>query len=106
VLEPVRISSRARQLRQFATLKAIGYANRSLDGTVVTMSSLMVVVRFIPATAAALGLYSVIREETMLPVAMTWIRLGAVFAATLALASISALLPLSGLRRADPADMF
>jgi putative ABC transport system permease protein len=95
-----------RQLRQFATLKAIGYANRSLDGTVVTMSLLMVVVRFIPATAAALGLHSVIREETMLPVAMTWIRLRAVFAATLAMASFSALLSLSGLRRADPADMF
>ena len=96
----------SRQLRQFATLKAIGYANRSLDGTVVTMSLLIVVVGFIPATAAALGLYAVIREETLLPVAMTSIRLGAVFAAILAMASFSALLSLVGLRRADPADMF
>jgi putative ABC transport system permease protein len=96
----------SRQLRQFATLKAIGYANRSLDGTVVAMSLLIVVVGFIPATAAALGLYSVIREETLLPVAMTSIRLGAVFVATLAMASFSALLSLGGLRRADPADMF
>jgi putative ABC transport system permease protein len=96
----------SRQLRQFASLKAIGYANRSLDGTVVTMSLLIVVVAFIPATAAALGLYSVIREETLLPVAMTSIRLGAVFAATVAMASFSALLSLGGLRRADPAEMF
>jgi putative ABC transport system permease protein len=96
----------SRQLRQFATLKAIGYANRSLDGTVVWMSLLIVVVGFIPATAAALGLYSVIREETLLPVTMTPIRLGAVFAATLVMASFSALLSLGGLRRADPADMF
>jgi hypothetical protein len=44
--------------------------------------------------------------ETLLPVAMTSIRLGAVFAATLAMASFSALLSLGGLRRADPADMF
>jgi putative ABC transport system permease protein len=96
----------SRQLRQFATLKAIGYANRSLDGTVVAMSLLIVVVGFIPAAAAALGLYLVIREETLLPVAMTSIRLGAVFVATLAMASFSALLSLGGLRRADPADMF
>jgi putative ABC transport system permease protein len=96
----------SRPLRQFATLKAIGYASRSLDGTVVWMLLLIVVVGSIPATAAALGLYSVIREETLLPVAMTSIRLGAVFAATLAMASFSALLSLGGLRRAEPADMF
>jgi len=96
----------SRLLPQFATLKAIGYANRFLDGTVITMSLLIVIVGFVPATAAALGLYSVIRDETLLPVAMTATRLTAVFAATLVMASISALLSLSSLRRADPADVF
>jgi len=96
----------SRLLPQFATLKAIGYANRFLDGTVITMSLLIVIVGFVPATAAALGLYSVIRDETLLPVAMTATRLAAVFAATLVMASISALLSLSSLRRADPADVF
>ena len=62
--------------------------------------------RIYPSAAAALGLYSVIREETLLPVAMTAIRLAAVFAAILVMASFSALLSLAGLRRADPADMF
>jgi len=96
----------SRLLPQFATLKAIGYANRFLDGTVITMSLLIVIVGFVPATAAALGLYSVIRDETLLPVAMTATRLATVFAATLVMASISALLSLSSLRRADPADVF
>ena len=96
----------SRQLPQFATLKAIGYRDRSLDGTVITISMLIVIVAFVPALAAALGLYSVIREETLLPVAMTWPRLAAVFVATLIMASISALLSLSSLRRADPVELF
>jgi putative ABC transport system permease protein len=96
----------SRQLPEFATLKAIGYANRFLDMTVITMSSLIVVFGFIPATVAALGLYWVIRNETLLPAEMTLPRLGAVFAATLVMASLSALLSVGGLRRADPVDLF
>ncbi|MBV8335903.1 MAG: hypothetical protein JO358_10820 [Alphaproteobacteria bacterium] len=96
----------SRQLPQFATLKAIGYANSFLSTTVVTMSMLIVVFGFIPATVGALGLYEVIRNETLLPAEMTLPRLGAVLAATLIMASLSGLLSVSGLRRADPVDLF
>ncbi len=82
----------SRQLPQFATLKAIGYPDRSLAGTVSAMSLLIVIAGFIPALGAALGLYSVIRQETLLPVTMSEMRLLAVFAAALAMALISALL--------------
>jgi putative ABC transport system permease protein len=96
----------SRQLPQFATLKAIGYPNRSLIGTVGAMSLVIVVAGFIPALGAALGLYSVIRQETLLPVTMSETRLAAVFAAALVMAVISALLSVGSLRRADPADVF
>lgn len=96
----------SRQLPQFATLKAIGYAGRSLAATVGAMSLLIVVAGFIPALGAALGLYSVIRQQTLLPVEMSETRLAAVFAAALAMAVISALLSVASLRRADPADVF
>jgi putative ABC transport system permease protein len=96
----------SRQLPQFATLKAIGYRDRSLVATVSAMSLLIVVTGFVPALGAALGLYSVIREQTLLPVAMSEINLVAVFAAALIMALISALLSVGGLRRADPADVF
>jgi putative ABC transport system permease protein len=95
-----------RQLPQFATLKAIGYRDRSLTATVGAMSLLIVIAGFIPALAAALGLYSLIRQETLLPVMMSEMRLLAVFAAALAMAVISALLSVWVLRRADPADVF
>jgi putative ABC transport system permease protein len=95
-----------RQLPQFATLKAIGYSDRSLVTTVSAMSLLIVIAGFIPAVAAAFGLYSLIRQETLLPVMMSEMRLLAVFAAALGMAVISALLSVWVLRRADPADVF
>jgi putative ABC transport system permease protein len=95
-----------RQLPQFATLKAIGYRDRSLTATVSAMSLLIVIAGFIPALAAALGLYSLIRQETLLPVMMSEMRLLAVFSAALGMAVISALLSVWVLRRADPADVF
>src|SRR5215472_12378046 len=82
----------SRQLPQFATLKAIGYADRSLAGTVVTMAVLIVLAGFLPALAASFGLYRVIRDETLLPVTMTPGRIAAVFAAALLMAAFSALL--------------
>ena len=95
-----------RQLPQFATLKAIGYRDRALTATVSAMSLLIVIAGFIPALAAAMGLYSVIRQKTLLPVMMSEMRLLAVFAAALGMALISALLSVWVLRRADPADVF
>jgi putative ABC transport system permease protein len=96
----------SRQLPQFATLKAVGYGDRFLDGTVITMALLIVLAGFFPALAAASGVYAVIREETLLPVEMSGTRIAAVFAATLVMAAASALLSMGSLRRADPADLF
>jgi putative ABC transport system permease protein len=96
----------SRQLPQFATLKAIGYGDDALAATVAAMSLLIVVAAFAPALAAAVWVYQVIRQETLLPVTMTPGHAAAVLASALAMAAIAALLALGGLRRADPADVF
>jgi putative ABC transport system permease protein len=96
----------SRQLPQFATLKAIGYTNQALGATVLAMALLLLLVAFVPAFLVAVGLYAVIREQTLLPVAMTAARFAIVFAASLAMAAVSALLSVAGLRRAAPADVF
>jgi putative ABC transport system permease protein len=96
----------SRQLPQFATLKAIGYTDRSLSGTVLTMAFVIVIAAFVPALAAAFGMYVVIRNETLLPVTMSAARVGAVFAAAVLMAAFSALMSAGSLRRADPADIF
>jgi putative ABC transport system permease protein len=95
-----------RQLPQFATLKAIGYTDRYLDAIVLIESLLMTAVAFVPALGAALGVYALVRSETLLPLALTAPQLGAVLAITLVMAAASAFLSLGGLRRADPAEIF
>ncbi|MGE5270798.1 MAG: FtsX-like permease family protein [Thiohalocapsa sp.] len=95
-----------RQLPQFATLKAIGYTNRFLDMIVLTESFLIMVVAFVPALGAALVVYGQVRAQTLLPLHLTAAQLGIVFALTVMMAAFSALLSLSGLRRADPAEIF
>jgi putative ABC transport system permease protein len=95
-----------RQLPQFAMLKAIGYTNRFLNGIVIVEAVLMMLVAFVPALAAALAIYAVIRAQTLLPVVMTPTQLGGVFAIALMMSGISAFLSLSRLRRAQPAEIF
>jgi putative ABC transport system permease protein len=95
-----------RQLPQFATLKAIGYTNRYLNRVVLIESFLIMAVAFLPALGAALVVYAVVRSETLLPLRLGAPELGTVFAITLVMAAASAFLSLSGLRRADPADIF
>lgn len=95
-----------RQLPQFATLKAIGYSNGFLNAIVLIEAVMVMLIAFIPAFAAAIGIYAVVRSKTLLPVNMTAIELGGVLAATLLMSVISALLSLGRLRRADPAEIF
>lgn len=95
-----------RQLPQFATLKAIGYGNGTLDAIVLLESLLIMLVAFLPALLAAVAIYAFVRSETLLPLDLTGSELGMVFAITLVMAAISAMLSLGGLRRADPAEIF
>jgi putative ABC transport system permease protein len=95
-----------RQLPQFATLKAIGYTDRYLDAIVMIESFLIMAVAFVPALGAALVVYAEVRRQTLLPLSLSPAELGTVFAITLSMAAISAFLSLSGLRRADPAEIF
>src|SRR5712692_4481549 len=95
-----------RQLPEFATLKAIGYSDRYLDGVVLFEAWLIMAVAFVPALGAALAIYALVRAETLLPLSLSVPQLGAVFAITLVMATASAFLSLGGLRRADPAEIF
>jgi putative ABC transport system permease protein len=96
----------SRQLPQFATLKAIGYTDRYLNAIVLIEAILMMLVAFVPAFCAALGVYALVRKQTLLPLSLSPAEFGIVFVAVLIMATISAFLSLSGLRRADPAEVF
>jgi len=95
-----------RQLPQFATLKAIGYSDRYLDGMVLFEAWLIMAVAFVPALGAALAVYALVRADTWLPLSLSITQLAAVCGITLVMATASAFLSLGGLRRADPAEIF
>ena len=95
-----------RQLPQFATMKAIGYTNLFLNGIVLSEAISVMLIAFVPAFAAALGLYAVIRDQTLLPVTMSPIEAAGVFGIVMAMSLIAALLSVGRLRRADPAEVF
>jgi putative ABC transport system permease protein len=96
----------ARNLPEFATLKAIGYGDFSLSAVVLIEGFIIVITAFIPAAFAAMAVYSVIREQTLLPVDFSARNVGVVLAAVLIMSAISAFLSMSNLRRADPAEIF
>lgn len=96
----------SRQLPQYATLKAMGYSDRYLGGIIVALALLMAAIAFVPAFAAATGIYRVIHNATKLPISMTEFRFTTVFCLTVLMSAVSALSSLRLLRRADPVDLF
>jgi len=95
----------ARNLSQFAALKAIGYNDRYLAEVVMAVALMMAGVAFVPALAAADGLYGFLRQATVLPTEMTVMRVIAVLALIIAISVGSALLSLRRLRSADLAAL-
>jgi len=94
------------QLPQYAVLKAIGYRDRDLGEIVVTLAATMAAIAYVPAVAAALVIYRLVRGMTLLPIDMTGGRLAAVLLIALAMSTGSAAASVRGLRRADPVDLF
>ena len=96
----------ARHLPEFATMKAIGYRDANLAAVVVIEAVIIVAAAFVPAAFAAMAIYAVIRAQTLLPVAFSASNVVLVLAAVLIMSAGSALLSISALRRADPAEIF
>jgi putative ABC transport system permease protein len=96
----------ARQLSQYATLKAIGYTDSYLGRIVVSLAVIMAGMAFVPALAAAIVIYGKVREVSRLPIEMTGWRVAAVLLIALTMSAASALIAVHRVRRADPADVF
>ena len=96
----------ARQLPQFATLKAMGYTSGYLVRVVLAIGTMLIVMSYFPAATLAAVIYSIMRRITILPIEMTTGRLIAVFLIGWAMSILSALLCIRVLRRADPVDLF
>jgi len=93
-------------LREYATLRAIGYRNRFVSGIVIQEALILAVLGFLPGLAAASWLYGSAAAATRLPIHLTVERAATVFVLTLAMCALSGLLALRKVRRLDPAEVF
>lgn len=91
---------------EYATLKAMGYRNRTLSVMVLKEAGLLAVLGYLPGLLITMGLYHFMAQATRLPIEMTLARGLAVFGLTLTMCGISALMALRKVRSTDPAEVF
>jgi len=105
VLHQVLATDLRNQLPHYATLAAMGYAERRLRGFVLGQAGLLVALAFGPALGGALALFALVARATRLPIALSpGLALG-VAALAAAMAAAAALFAVRRLRRADPAEL-
>jgi len=93
-------------LPEFATLKAMGYANWHLFLVVLFQSVLLALLAYPLAWVISVGGYAITHEATKLPIAMTLGRTLLIFLLTVLMCVISGALAMQRLRSADPAEVF
>lgn len=96
----------ADHLKEYATLKAVGYRQSFFLSIVFEEAIILAVFGFIPGVLFALGLYDVLTSATGLPVEMTGARAVAVLFGTSAMCLISGAIATRRLAGANPADLF
>jgi len=93
-------------LREYATLKALGYGTRFVYGIFVRQALIFSGLGFIPAFFFALVLYFLLRTQALIPVRMELTRAVGVFLLTSMICLSATFLAIRKLRAADPADLF
>ncbi len=93
-------------LRQYGTLRAMGYKNSFVSGIVLQQAAILAVLGYLPGVAIVYWLYGKAAEATNLPLYLTQERALTVFLMTLAMCAVSGLLAVRRVRRLDPADVF
>lgn len=106
IVYQVLSSDISNMIREYATLKAMGYSNAYLTSVVLTQSVLLAIVGYLPSLAAAWGLYALVEYLSGMPMELTLKIAATVGALTVAMCMLSGIAALRKLYQADPADLF
>jgi putative ABC transport system permease protein len=93
-------------LREYATLKAMGYTHSYLVGVVMREAALLGILSYVPGAILAFLIYSQAARATRLPIEFTLERGVGVFALTITMCCTSAFLAIRKLRSAEPAEVY
>jgi putative ABC transport system permease protein len=94
------------QLPQYATLKAIGYANSYLMKVVLQQAVFYACVGYVPAFLVASGLLYILGEILLLPMRITLPIMVGTLVLTIGMCVASGLIAVRRVIRADPAEVF
>ena len=106
IVYQILYSDVSEHLPEYATLKAMGYADRYLFKLVIQESFILSILGFIPGVLVSQLVYNVSRDATLLPLRMTFQRGVAVYFLTMFMCTLSATLATRRLKAADPAEIF
>jgi putative ABC transport system permease protein len=93
-------------LRQYATLKAIGYGPGYLAAFVLQQAVVIALAGYLPGLLAAWGVYALTRWQSSIVIGMTPERALAVLVLAIGMCGLSGLFALHRVTAADPADLF
>jgi putative ABC transport system permease protein len=106
ILYQILSSEISNRLREYATMKAMGYTERTIYGVGITQGLYFSLMGYFPSLLLSFILYRVLRAMSGFPVYMDAGRAAFVFALVIAMCAIAAALSLGKIKRADPADLF
>jgi putative ABC transport system permease protein len=106
ILYQILSSEIMNKIKEYATLKAMGYKNAYLNRVVVQQATIFALLGFVPATGMAVLLYRISQIVTNLPMIMTGQRVIFVLALSVSMCSLTGMLVSRKVARADPADLF
>ncbi len=106
IVYQILFSDIASHLKEYATLKAIGYPNGHLRRVIMSAAFILAVLGFLPGVVSCVGLYDVVAKATFLPIAMEMDRAVLVFGLIFGMCGLAGLLAMRKLADANPADMF
>jgi len=93
-------------LKEYATLKAMGYTDRYLFGVVFQEAAILALLGYVPGLLVCLLLYRIAGNATALPLEMTWPRGAFVLMLTVLMCCIAGAIALRKVRSTDPAEVF
>jgi putative ABC transport system permease protein len=96
----------SKNLKQYATLKAIGYSSRYVFAIVIQEALILAILGYLPGLGISLGLYELTRRGANMPMIMELGRVLTVLLLTIGMCVVSGLVSVQKAITADPADVF
>ncbi|HVC94768.1 MAG TPA: FtsX-like permease family protein [Pirellulales bacterium] len=106
IVYQVLSSDIANHIREYATLKAMGYSRGYLALVVLKQAWILALVGFVPGWILSWGLYTITSKVAHIQMVLTWPLSLGVWAMTFVMCSLSGLAALRKVTSADPADLF